>query len=318
MQTEKGTVSVKLKDDRSKTSFINHVKNNKSLYLILLPGILYYITFLYLPMYGITIAFKDFDMFGGIFNSEWVGLKHFKILFASDTFFQVFRNSIVISVYKIVFNFPIPIILAILLNEVRSLVFKKTIQTVVYLPYFLSWVVIAGLVINFLSPSTGVINLLIKSFGGEPINFLANKAYFRTIIVISDLWHSVGWNTIIYLAALTSIDVSLYEAAKIDGAGRLKQIIHITLPGIKSTIVVLLLLKIGNIMNNGFEQMFLLYNPMVYDVADVFETYVYRIGLVESRYDYSTAVGLFKSLVGLVMLVSANGFARKMGEKGIF
>jgi len=269
-------------------------------------------------MYGITIAFKDFDMFGGIFNSEWVGLKHFKILFASDTFFQVFRNSIVISVYKIVFNFPIPIILAILLNEVRSLVFKKTIQTVVYLPYFLSWVVIAGLVINFLSPSTGVINLLIKSFGGEPINFLANKAYFRTIIVISDLWHSVGWNTIIYLAALTSIDVSLYEAAKIDGAGRLKQIIHITLPGIKSTIVVLLLLKIGNIMNNGFEQMFLLYNPMVYDVADVFETYVYRIGLVESRYDYSTAVGLFKSLVGLVMLVSANGFARKMGEKGIF
>lgn len=318
MQTQKATIATKLKGEGNKSGVLAHMMNNKSLYLILLPGILYYMIFMYMPMYGVTIAFKDFDMFGGIFKSEWVGLKHFEQLFSSDTFFTVFRNSIVISLYKLVFNFPIPIVLAILLNEVRNIAFKRTVQTLVYLPYFLSWVVIAGLVINFLSPTAGVVNILIKSLGGETVNFLANRAYFRSILVLSDLWHGMGWNTIIFLAALTNIDMNLYEASKIDGAGRFKQILHITLPGIRSTIIVLLLMKIGNIMNNGFEQIFLLYNPMVYDVADVFETYVYRVGLVESRYDFSTAVGLFKSVIGLIMLVSANALARKFGEKGIF
>jgi putative aldouronate transport system permease protein len=243
---------------------------------------------------------------------------HFKKLFHSDTFFTVFRNSILISFYKLFFNFPVPIILAILLNEVRNVHFKKSIQTIVYLPYFLSWVVIAGLVVNFLSPSTGVVNTLLKSMGNEPINFLANKSYFRSIIVMSDLWRAMGWNTVVYLAALSGIDPSLYESAKIDGAGRFQQITKITLPSIKSTIIVLLLLKVGNIMNNGFEQIFMLYNPMVYEVGDVFETYVYRLGLVEARYDFSTAVGLFKSIIAFIMLVIANTLARKFGERGIF
>ena len=297
---------------------LEHIMLNKSLYVLLVPGLLYYLIFFYFPMYGITMAFKDFDMFSGLLSSEWVGLMHFKKLFQSDTFFTVFRNSILISFYKLFFNFPVPIILAILLNEVRNVHFKKSIQTIVYLPYFLSWVVIAGLVVNFLSPSTGVVNTLLKSMGNEPINFLANKSYFRSIIVMSDLWRAMGWNTVIYLAALSGIDPSLYESAKIDGAGRFQQITRITLPSIRSTIIVLLLLKVGNIMNNGFEQIFMLYNPMVFEVGDVFETYVYRLGLVEARYDFSTAVGLFKSIIAFIMLVIANTLARKSGERGIF
>ena len=205
-----------------------------------------------------------------------------------------------------------------MINEVKNVFFKRSIQTIVYLPYFLSWVVIAGIVINLLSSSNGVVNVILKSMGGDTINFLADKSKFRTILVLSDLWHGMGWNTIIFLAALTNIDPQLYEAAKIDGAGRIRQIISITLPGIKSTIIVLLLMKIGNIMNNGFEQIFLLYNPNVYEVADVFETYVYRIGLVDARYDFATAVGMFKSFVSFVMLMIANKLAIKFGERGLF
>lgn len=205
-----------------------------------------------------------------------------------------------------------------MLNEIRVRKFQRTLQTIVYLPYFLSWVVIAGIVTNLLSPSDGIINVLLKSMDKDAINFLASKKWFRTILVLSDLWHSMGWNTVIFLAALTNIDPQLYEAARIDGAGKMQQIWHITLPGLKSTIIVLLLMKIGNIMNNGFEQIFLLYNPNVYEVADVFETYVYRIGLVDTRYDFATAVGLFKSCVSFVMLVTANKVARLFGERGIF
>ena len=252
-------------------SFGKHVRANKALYLMLVPGILYYIIFHYAPMAGIVIAFKDFDIFSGIWSSEWVGFDHFRQLFGSDAFFRVFRNSLCVSFYKLAVCFPVPIVLAIMLNEVRNRKFQRTLQTVVYLPYFLSWVVIAGIVTNLLSPSDGIVNVLIKALGGAPVNFLASKEKFRTILVLSDLWHGMGWNTIIFLAALTNIDPQLYEAARIDGAGKLQQILHITLPGLKSTIIVLLLMKIGNLMNNGFEQIFLLYNPNVYEVADVFE-----------------------------------------------
>ena len=294
-------------------SFGKHVRANKALYLMLVPGILYYIIFHYAPMAGIVIAFKDFDIFSGIWSSEWVGFDHFRQLFGSDAFFRVFRNSLCVSFYKLAVCFPVPIVLAIMLNEVRNRKFQRTLQTVVYLPYFLSWVVIAGIVTNLLSPSDGIVNVLIKALGGAPVNFLASKEKFRTILVLSDLWHGMGWNTIIFLAALTNIDPQLYEAARIDGAGKLQQILHITLPGLKSTIIVLLLMKIGNLMNNGFEQIFLLYNPNVYEVADVFETYVYRIGLVDTRYDFATAVGLFKSCISFVMLVCANKLARVFG-----
>lgn len=301
-----------------KMTFFQHVRANKALYLMLVPGILYYLIFHYAPMAGIVIAFKDFDIFSGIWSSEWVGLRHFRQLFESEAFFRIFRNSLCISFYKLAVCFPVPIVLAIMLNEVRNRKFQRTLQTVVYLPYFLSWVVIAGIVTNLLSPSDGILNVLIKAMGGAPVNFLADKEKFRTVLVLSDLWHGMGWNTIIFLAALTNIDPQLYEAARMDGAGKLQQILHITLPGLKSTIIVLLLMKIGNLMNNGFEQIFLLYNPNVYEVADVFETYVYRIGLVDTRYDFATAVGLFKSGVSFLMLVCANKLARLFGERGIF
>lgn len=303
---------------KKNTDFWKHFRNNKSLYFMLVPGIIFYLVFMYAPMCGIVIAFKDFDIFSGIWSSEWVGLQHFRTLFQSETFFEVFRNSLVISFYKLAVCFPVPIVLAIMINEVRNRFFKRTVQTIVYLPYFLSWVVIAGIVVNLLSASDGVVNILIRSLGGESVNFLANKSMFRTILVLSDLWHGMGWNTIIFLAALTNIDPQLYEAAKIDGAGKMRQILSITLPCIKGTIIVLLLMKIGNIMNNGFEQIFLLYNPSVYEVADVFETYVYRIGLVDAQYDFATAVGLFKSVVAFLMLSGANWLAKRFGERGIF
>lgn len=303
---------------KNRMSFWQHVGDNKALYLMLVPGILYYLVFHYAPMVGIVIAFKDFDIFTGIWSSEWSGLTHFKDLFSRDYFYRIFRNSLAISFYKLAVTFPVPIALAIMLNEVQNTKFKRTIQTVVYLPYFLSWVVIAGIVNNLLSPSDGIVNVLIKATGGNAINFLASKEKFRTILVLSDLWHGVGWNTIIFLAALTNIDPQLYEAARIDGAGKIQQILNITIPGLKSTIVILLLMRIGNLMNNGFEQIYMLYNPNVYEVADVFETYVYRIGLVDTRYDFATAVGLFKSSISFVMLISANKIARLLGERGIF
>lgn len=299
-------------------TFWQYLWANKWLYVMLIPGIIYYLVFHYGPMAGVIVAFKDFDIFSGIFSSDWAGLKHFEKLFASKNFLVIFRNSLTISFYKLAVCFPIPIALAIMLNEVRNQKFQRTLQTVVYLPYFLSWVVIAGIVTNLLSPSDGIVNVLLKAMDKETVNFLASKEWFRTVLVLSDLWHGMGWNTVIFLAALTNIDPQLYEAARIDGAGKLQQIWHITLPGLKSTIIVLLLMKIGNIMNNGFEQIFLLYNPNVYDVADVFETYVYRIGLVDTRYDFATAVGLFKSCVSFVMLITANKLARMFGERGIF
>lgn len=303
---------------KPKVTLWQYLWDNKVLYLMLLPGIIYYVVFHYVPMAGVVIAFKDFDIFSGIFSSDWVGFKHFLNLFNSESFYRIFRNSLVISFYKLAVCFPIPIVVAIMLNEVRNRKYQRTLQTIVYLPYFLSWVVIAGIVTNLLSPSDGIINVLLKAMGEDTVNFLASKKWFRTVLVVSDLWHGMGWNTVIFLAALTNIDPQLYEAARLDGAGKLQQIWHITLPGLKSTIIVLLLMKIGNIMNNGFEQIYLLYNPNVYEVADVFETYVYRIGLVDTRYDFGTAVGLFKSCVSFIMLITANKLSKAFGERGIF
>jgi putative aldouronate transport system permease protein len=215
-------------------------------------------------------------------------------------------------------GFPVPIILALMLNEVKNIYYKKTIQTILYLPHFISWVVIVGIVYNFLSPSTGIINHIIKLFGGEPIAFLQEEKYFRSILVISDIWKGSGWGTIIYLAAISGIDESLYEAAIIDGATRMQRIRYVTIPGIMSTIIVLLILRSGSILRNGFEQIFLMYSPLVYDVADVFETYTYRVGLREGRFSYATAVGMFQSIVGLILIWTTNRLSRKFGEGGLW
>jgi putative aldouronate transport system permease protein len=270
-------------------------------------------------MYGVIIAFKDFSITKGIIGSPWVGGENFKYLFESKQFFTVFKNSIVFSMLRLAAGFPAPIILALLLNEVKHMRFKRTVQTVSYIPHFISWVVVCGMVKNIFSPTAeGIVNAAIKALGGQPIQFLISTFWFRPIIIISEIWKEVGWGAIIYLAALSGIDPTLYEAAIVDGASRWQRMVHVTLPGIISTIIVLLILRMGRILNNGFEQIFLLYSPMVYEVADVFETYTYRTGLIERRFSYSTAVGLFKAVVGLIMVYSTNYLARKTGEKALW
>lgn len=291
-----------------------YFKKNKWLYILLIPGFLYLFIFKYIPMFGIVIAFQDFNLTRGIFGSKWVGFENFEYLFKSGDFFTILKNSLIISFYQVIFGFPAPIVLAIMLNEVRNLFFKRLSQTVLYLPHFISWVVISGIIINFLSPSTGWVNRLIVDFGGEPIQFLLKPEYFRTILISAEIWKELGWGTIIYLAALTSVDPTLYESATIDGANRIQKIWHISLPSISTTIVIILVLRIGHILDIGFEQIFLLYNPTTYGVADVFETYTYRVGLLEGRLSFTAAVGLFKSVVGLVMIIFANRIARIFGK----
>lgn len=288
------------------------------LYLIMLPGIAYFIIFKYLPMGGIIVAFQDFSAFAGIRGSEWVGLEHFKNMFMDDEFYTVFRNTLLISLYKLLWGFPGPIILALMLNEVRHMLYKRSIQTLVYLPHFLSWVIIGGILINVLSPSSGIINQVLTMLGFEPIFFLGNPDWFRTVLVASDIWKEVGWGAIIYLAALSSIDPQVYEAAVVDGAGKWKQLIHITLPSLSGTIVILFVLRLGSVLDVGFEQIFVLYNPLVYHVADVIETYVYRTGITQGEFSFTTAVGLFKSVISFILVVAANQAAKKMGHEGLW
>lgn len=295
-----------------------YMLRNKWLYVLLLPGFAYLFVFKYIPMLGIVIAFKELNLVRGIFGSEWVGFDNFRFLFQSSHFYRVLRNSLLLSIYQIIWGFPAPIVLALMLNEVRKVAFKRITQTILYLPHFISWVVLAGIIINFLSPSTGIVNFIITSFGYEPIPFLLKAEYFRSIIVSAEIWKEVGWGTIIYLAAMTGIDPTLYESATMDGASRIQKILYITMPGIATTVVILLLLKLGNILDNGFEQVFLLYNPMTYETADVFETYTYRIGLQDGRLSYATAVGLFKSVVGFILIISANYAARRISGKSIW
>jgi putative aldouronate transport system permease protein len=294
------------------------IRSYWDLYLIMLPGILYFLIYKYLPMWGVVIAFQNYSVFSGIWGSEWVGWLHFKTMFMSDDFYKIFRNTLLISIYKLVWGFPGPIILAIMLNEIRHMMYKRSIQTLVYLPHFLSWVILGGIMINVLSPSSGMVNKLIEMLGFEPIFFLVSEDWFRTVIVASDIWKEVGWGAIIYLAAIAGIDPQLYEAAIMDGAGKWKQIVHITIPSMMSVIVILFLLRLGHVLDVGFEQIFVLYNSLVYDVADVIETYVYRTGIQQAKFSFTTAVGLFKAVIGLVLVALANKGAKKLGQEGIW
>jgi putative aldouronate transport system permease protein len=269
-------------------------------------------------MYGVIIAFKDFNFSKGIIGSNWIGLENFKYMFALGDFYQVFWNSICLSLLRLVFGFPFPIILALLLNEIKAEKYKSFTQTVIYLPHFISWVVIGGIIVNFLSPTWGVVNSVLKSLGHEPIFFMAENKYFRPIIVLSSLWKESGWGTIIYLAAIVGINPELYEAAMVDGASKLKQIWHITLPCIRGTIVILLVLNLGRIMSNGFEQIFVMQNPKNLAVSEVFETYAYRIGILGGRFSFGTTVGLFTSLIGLIFILASNKIANSLGEDGIW
>jgi putative aldouronate transport system permease protein len=287
------------------------------LYLLALPGILYFAVFKYAPMWGILISFQDYSPFLGFWKSPWVGFKHFADLFAYEHFWELLRNTVLISFYQLLFFFPVPIVIALLLHEIGRPFFKKLVQTVIYLPHFISWVVIASITYVMLSGG-GVVNHVIEALGGSGINFLSSPELFRTLIVSQDIWKEAGWGTIIYLAALAGVDPQLYEAAVMDGANRWKQMRHITLPAIRSTIIILLLLRLGHVLDVGFEQIFLMVNSLVRNVGDVFETFVYQKGLVEGQLSFSTAVGLFKSVISLIIVAGANRLAKKAGEEGIY
>ena len=283
-----------------------------------LPGLLYYLIFHYVPIYGVVLAFKEYSFTAGILGSPWTGLENFRDLFSRPSFFQVFRNTMLISFYKLVFGFPAPILLALLLNELRSVMFKRVVQTVSYLPHFLSWVILSGIIVQFLSPSIGPVNLALKAFGLEPIYFLADPKWFRTVLVSTDIWKEIGWGTIIYLAALVGIHPELYEAAKVDGANRFKQVIYVTLPSLYPVMTILLIFAVGRMANDDFDQIFNLYNSAVYSVGDVLSTYTYRAGLVNLEYSFATAVGLFKNIIAFVLVISANWISRKVNDYGLW
>jgi len=296
---------------------VNDFKKNKYIYLIASPVIIWYIIFQYIPMYGAVIAFKSFNPVDGIWGSPWVGFKNLEDFFHSFYFWRLLKNTVLLSVLGLTFTFPAPIVLALLLNEVRSSIYKRTVQTITYIPHFISIVVICGMIVDFVKQD-GLITLLITALGGENQNLLLEQNLFRPIYVISEIWQQIGWNSIIYLAALSSIDVELYESAKIDGAGRWRQTWSITIPGILPTVMILLILRIGALMNVGFEKVMLLYNPSIYQTADVISTFVYRRGVLEANYSYASAVGLFNSVISCALVICANKLSRKATETSLW
>jgi len=297
---------------------ITRIKRYKYLYLLFLPVLVWYIMFRYVPMYGIVIAFKNYNLFTGIADSPWVGFMYFKQFFESIFFWRLLRNTFLISLYGLVFGFPAPIVLALLFNELKNGIFKRVTQTISYLPHFISTVIIVSMFVEFLSPSRGLVNNFIAALGGDRIYFLGDPKYFRGIYTLMNIWRGVGWGTIIYLAALTGINPELYEAAYIDGCNRFKQTIHVTLPGIANTIIIMLIFRIGDLLSVGSESIILMYNPTIYETADVISTYVYRRGLVEAQYSFAAAVGLFDALIGLALIAIANSLSKRYSETSLW
>lgn len=296
---------------------IKDIRMHKGAYLIVLPVVVFYILFHYKPMYGLIIAFKNYSPAKGIMGSSWAGFKHFEDFLTNPYFWRLMRNTLTISLSNLIFSFPAPIILALLLNEIKNKAFLRGSQMIMYIPHFISLVVICGMIINF-TDIDGVINDLLNVFGIERKAYLNYPQYFVPIYVISDIWQGIGWNSIIYMAALTGIDTSLYEAATIDGAGRWKQTLHVTIPGILPTIIIMLLMRIGNLLSVGYEKVILLYNPLTYETADIISTYVYRKGLLEQNYSFSTAVGLFNSIISFILLIGANTLSKRCGEGSLW
>lgn len=294
------------------------LKRHWQLYLLISPVLIYFLVFHYLPMYGVQIAFKDFIGTRGIWGSPWVGWKHFERFFESYFFWRLLKNTIGISLYELAVGFPLPILLALMINEVRSNGFKRLVQTVTYAPHFLSTVVLVGMVVIFLSPTTGIVNQAIQAFGGQPIYFMTEPDWFKSIYVFSGVWQQMGWSSIIYLAALTGIDPHLHEAARVDGASRMRRIWHINLPGIRPTIMILLILNIGSVMGVGFEKVFLMQNSLNMEASDVISTYVYRSGILDSQYSFASAVGLFNSVVNFILLILVNRVARRMNQTSLW
>lgn len=290
---------------------------NWSLYVLVIPVLAFYVLFHYKPMYGAIIAFKEYTPALGVADSPWVGFANFTRFFKSVYFVRLIKNTILLSVYNLIIGFPAPIILALLLNEVRSKKFKSLTQTITYLPHFISLIVVTGMLTDF-SMTTGLFNDIIVALGGEASPLLQNPDLYRTIYVLSSVWQEVGWGSIIYLSALAGVDQQLYEAAAIDGAGKWKQLLNVTLPGIAPTIIIMLILKMGSLMNMGYEKTILLYNPSTYETADIISSYIYRIGLLEQDWSYSTAIGLFNSLINFGLLIFTNKMSRKFSETSLW
>jgi putative aldouronate transport system permease protein len=314
----RGDISVAMNSSKGKSYRRYFLRQDIYLYLMLILPLSFYIIFLYIPMYGLTIAFKDYNMFSGFLAGDWVGLDVFREVFRMQQFWYAVRNTLMLNLLSLIIAFPGPIILAIMLNELKNVVFKRVIQSVVYLPYFMSWMIIGGLLYQILSENYGIVNIAIKALGFPTIPFLLNEKAWIVTFLGALIWQSSGYNAIIYLAAITGINPELYEAAHVDGCGRLRSIWHITLPCIKPTIIIMLILNIGFLMNIGFERAFALQNPVVSKYADVISTFVYRTGIENGMYSFATAVGLFQSTVAIVMLVLANFIAKKAGEEGIW
>jgi len=287
------------------------------LYLMLLPVIAYFFVFKYMPLYGVTIAFKEYNMFKGIMESEWVGLDVFRDIFAMQGFYTALRNTFLLNGLDFIFGFPAPIILAVCLNELRFAAFKRVSQTLLYLPHFISWVIIGGIMYQVFATNYGIINLLLAKIGIGPIPFLAEAGYWLATYTSVGIWQSVGWGSIIYLAAMTGINKELYDAADVDGASRLRRIWHITIPGIRSTIIVLMILKLGDMVDIGFDRPYIIGNVMVRDVSDVLSTFIYRVGLQSGQFSVATAVGLFQAVVGLVFILTANYISKKTTDESI-
>ncbi|MBA2942530.1 sugar ABC transporter permease [Paenibacillus sp. CGMCC 1.16610] len=288
------------------------------LYAMIAPGVLFFILFRYLPMFGVAIAFQDYDPFDGFLHSDWVGLEHFRRLFTEADFWFLMRNTLIMSSLNLFLFFPAPIILALLLNEVRLKAYRQSVQTITYLPHFLSWVVVVSMTVILFSTQDGALNKLLISWGWERFDLLTNPEYFRTMYLIQNIWKETGWSAIIFLAALASVDPTLFEAAVVDGASRWKQMLNISLPALKSVIFIMFILRLGQVLDIGFEHVLLLQNPLNMDVSDVFDTYVYRSGILSAQFSFTTAVGLFKSAIGLVLVITANALAKRFGEEGVY
>ncbi|MHA6482697.1 ABC transporter permease [Paenibacillus sp. strain BS8-2] len=299
-------------------SLLARIVQHRSIYLLVLPGVLFFIVFKFAPLWGLLIAFKDYNPFLGFWDSPWVGFSHFTELFADKNFYVMLRNTFAINVIALVFHFPLPILLALMLNEIRHEAFKRFHQSVVYMPHFLSWVVVSSLTFFILSVDVGVINKIITATGNESISFLSQPNYFWGILTAQNMWKEAGWGTIIFLAAMAGVDPQRYEAAVIDGASRMRQIWHITLPAIRPTIIILLILRLGSMADIGFEQVLLMINPLVLSVGEVFDTYAYTHGILQGQVSIGVTVGMFKGVVGLVLIVLSNYIVKKLGHEGIY
>ncbi len=306
---------------KKKSTYSNHIWKKvwryRNVYIILLPTLLFYIIFRYIPMFGNIIAFQDYSIAKGITGSDFVGFENFISFFKSYNFWDLLRNTVLLNVYGLIFGFPAPIILALLLNEVRCKRFKKAAQTITYMPHFISVVVAVSMVLTFLS-SDGLFNVIRQELGMGPLSFMTEPKYFRSIFTLAGIWQNTGFSSIVYLAALSGVDQELYEAAKVDGAGRWKQLLHVTLPGIAPTIIIMLIMRIGQMLSIGYEKIILMYNPTIYETADVISTYVYRRGLLDGDYGFATAVGMFNSLINLLLLITANRVSKKMTETALW